>query len=109
MRTGSARNLLQQLPTPANGAALRAWGVAYTNPSSYLGAALRAWGVANINRGLYLKRRAISLWEDEFVKMSAVDNFTNSPDFPPPNRSGQIGKIYQFQIGNYCRFPAPKP
>lgn len=29
-------------------------------------------------------RNTVSTWEDEFVKISAVDNLTNSPDFTPP-------------------------
>lgn len=29
-------------------------------------------------------RNTVSTWEDEFVKISATDNLTNSPDFDPP-------------------------
>lgn len=31
-----------------------------------------------------IARNTISTWEDEFVKISSVDNLTNSPDFDPP-------------------------
>ncbi len=31
-----------------------------------------------------MTRQAIAVWEDEFVKISATDNLTNSPDFDPP-------------------------
>ena len=31
-----------------------------------------------------MTRQAIAVWEDEFAKKSAVDNFANPPDFTPP-------------------------